>query len=52
MLRANLWNKRVSRVELYQRARDARPPARADRTTAGAACCTDRFLAPARALAF
>jgi hypothetical protein len=52
MLRANLWNKSVSRVELDQRARDTRLRLERIETTAGAACRSDRFLAQARPLAF
>jgi hypothetical protein len=52
MLRANLWNRSVSRVELDQRARDTRLRLeRIERLLALRAAVTD-FLAQARPLAF
>ena len=50
MLRANIWNESVSRVELDQQARDAR--LRLERIERLLVCHSDRFLAQARPLAF
>ena len=52
MLRANLWNDSVSRVELDQRARDARLRLERHRTTVGDACRGDVFPAQAGSSVF
>jgi hypothetical protein len=52
MLRANLWNKSMSRVELDQRARDARLRLERIERLLALPCRSDQFLAQARPLAF